>query len=305
MFVLYERVINYIKGRPMKVFTRHEIEARRLPKDDAQEQAANILRSWLTELYKGQKAATLSAAVLIGSSARGEATITSDMDVLLFLEDGHMFEEGLKELSSVLSGLQNSIRHELFVPLEFHAVLKSQMEPGQKRYDKQFLRHAVWALDWGGLLCGRQEEVKHFHELAPSLELATALTYIDRKVAKAHTALCTLGGLGEDEMVRLLADLVGSPFHALRRAFTLTGTPYVDNKSGLINSLRDIGDEMTEENLRFLRKLADSYGDYVTGVRSSLVTQSDPFVYYGIYRVAEEFFSAMRRIREIAVSTEV
>ncbi len=287
----------------MKVFTRQEIESRTLPKDSAQAEAVAILRSQLPDLYKAQRTATLSAAVLIGSSARGEATITSDMDVLLFLEDGYKFKEGLRELRGTLSLLRKSIREQLLVPLEFHAVLKSQMEPGQKRYDKQYLRHAVWALDWGGLLCGRPEEVKHFHDLAPMLELSTALSYVDRKVAKAHTALCTIGALNEDEMARFLADIASSPFHALRRAFTLADIPYIDNKSGLINSLRDIGDEMTEENLRFLRKLGDSYGDYATDVRDGLTTSSDPFVYYGVDRVAEEFFSAMKHIRVLTPVT--
>lgn len=85
--------------------------------------------------------------------------------------------------------------------------------------------------------------------------------------------------------------------------FTLAGVPYVDNKRGLISSLRDIGDEQTEENLRFLRKLAESYGDHVTQVRDGVPAIQNPFDAYGVERVAEEFFSAMGRIRELAVIT--
>lgn len=285
----------------MKIYTSAEISEGRIPKDNAQAHIRKRLVEQFDLMYP-LISDTLSAAVLIGSSARGEATVTSDMDVLLFLEDGYRYRERMKDLIPFLSSVRAESRA-LFVPLEFYAVLKSQTDPTQKRYDKQFLRHAVWALDWNGLLGGEGAAVKHFYDLCPELELATALTYIDRKVAKAESSLLYAESLTDEESVRLYADLVNSPFHALRRAFTLGKAPYVDNRDGLISSLRDIGDELTEENLRYLRRLGNEYREYVLRKRDKLPAARDPFTSYGPHRIAGEFFTAMARIREYAIAT--
>lgn len=290
----------------MKVFLEKELLARRIPQDSAHRKARELLDSVMVETHKKMKG-VLSAVVVIGSSTENphnQPSVTSDMDVLLFVEDGdsRKFPEERKALSEMIFRARALVRHELYLPLEFLLVLKSQMEPTQTRYDKQFLRHAVWAAKWGGLVCGRVEDVQHFHDLCPELQLSTALAYIDRKVAKAHSALLSLGALEEEELVRFQADLLNAPFHAARWMFTLANQPYMDSRGGLIKSMREFGEEMMEENLKLLRRYGEEYREYVRCKRDRLPSGHNPFSSWGMDRPAEEFFAVMARMREICIA---
>lgn len=290
----------------MRVFLEKDLQARRIPQDSAHRRARELLDSVMAETYKKMKG-VLSAVVVIGSSTENphnQPSVTSDMDVLMFVEDGdgQKFPQERKELNEMTFRMRTVIRRELHLPLELLLVLKSQMEPTQTRYDKQFLRHAVWAANWGGLVCGRVKDVEHFYELCPELALSTALAYIDRKVAKAHTALAGLGSLEEEEMIRLQADLLNAPFHAARRMFTLANQNYIDSRGGLIQAMREFGEEGMEENLKLLRRYAQEYSEHVRCKRDRLPSGHNPFSSWGMDRPAEEFFAVMKRMREICVA---
>lgn len=288
----------------MIIFTDSQIRAKRLPMRESQEAAVEILRQAYRNIYELNRG--LCASVVIGSTERGDATIASDIDVLAFLDDGaRSFWEntGMSASASHLSVALRTIKEVMLVKVEVHPVLMSQvLDRTNLRYDKQYLRHAVVASERGGLLAGSVEEVKHFYDLAQPLTLAMTLSYIDRKVHKVNQGQYSWGGLNEEEEAQFYANIVNSPFHALRRVFTLCGVGYVDCRSGLINSLRDIGDEMTEMRLRFLADLGRQYVLYLECKRDRLPAGINPFEQYGEVRIAYEFREAMAEIRKFALT---
>lgn len=286
----------------MIVFTPTHLRARKFSEEGAQEKSVVLLREAYESIYKLNIG--LSAAVVIGSTVRGDATIASDIDVLAFWEDGSpWFWDGIAKTYRYLAPALTIIWEEFNVRVEANPVLKSQvLDKNNLRYDKQYLRHAVAAALSGGLLAGRADEVEHFHALAAPLTRETTLSYIDRKVHKVNQAQTCWTGLNEDKVARMYDNIVNSPFHALRRVFTLCGVSYVDSRSGLINSLRETGDELAEMRMRFLQDLGRQHVEYLERKRDKLPAGANPFERYGLIRITGEFRGAMEEMRKFAVA---
>lgn len=290
----------------MIIFTKTQLAQQSFPKDDlAQAKAVNVLTdayAWIYGLDIG-----LKAVVVIGSTTGGDATIASDLDVLAFWDDTiPSFWDQMAKAYPYLGPALTQIRDEFRVHVEAHPILLSQVsDPTNQRDDQQFLRHAMKACEQGGLIAGKREAVELFYKTAPQITLGTTLSYIDTKVRKVNKGQSCWGGLDEPGIAQLYSNAVNSPFHALRRAFTLRGVEYEDSRTGIIRTLWKQGASLTHLQMLTLYNLGQEYVRYLEFKRENLPSGCDPFERTGLLQVCGSFRGAMEGARSLALTGKI